>query len=118
MNILVAVLNSFWQATALAALLWLALRVLPRVNASTRYVIWFAALLLLLVLPAAPVIVDSIHVRPRRPAKSQSAVVATLAAGNDLRAPLTIEQPAIVTLPDLSARWFRWLIGLWAVVSL
>src|SRR6516165_8816001 len=98
MNIVVAVLNSFWQAAALAALVWLALKVLPGVNASTRYVIWFAALLLLLVLPAVPLIVDSIHVG----VKSEPAPVAARTSGTDFMAPLAIDQPAIVTLrPDL-----------------
>jgi uncharacterized protein (TIGR03435 family) len=115
MNVLVAVLNSFWQAAILAALVWLALRVLPDLNASTRYVIWFATLLLLLFLPSLPVIVDSIHVN----AKSEPATVAVRTSGADPRAPLAIEQPAIVTLkPDLSARWLRWLLALWAAASL
>jgi uncharacterized protein (TIGR03435 family) len=115
MNILVAVLNSFWLAAALAALVWLALKVLPGVNASTRYVIWFAALLLLLVLPVVPVIVDSIHVS----AQSEPAPAAARTSGTDLPAPPAIDQPAIVTLrPDLSVRWIPWLSALWAAVSL
>lgn len=115
MNILIAVLNSFWQAAALAALVWLALRVLPGINASTRYVIWFAALLLLLTLPAVPVIVDSIHVS----AKSEPAAVAARTSGADFRRPLVIDQPAIVTLrPDHSAGWLSYLLALWAAVSL
>ena len=115
MSILIALLNSFWQAAALAVLVWLALRVLPGVNASTRYVIWFAVLMLLLGLPAVPAIVESLHFG----AKSEPVAVAASAAETDLRAPLVIEQPAIVTLrPDLSLGWLRWLLALWVAASL
>jgi uncharacterized protein (TIGR03435 family) len=114
MNILVAVLNSLWQAAALAALAWLALKVLPGINASTRYVIWFAALLLLLVLPAVPLIVGSTHVS----ARSEPAPVAARTSDTDLPAPLAIDQPAIVTLrPNLTGLWLRLLLPLWAAIS-
>jgi uncharacterized protein (TIGR03435 family) len=115
MNILVAVLNSFWQAAVLAALVWLALRALPGVNASTRYVIWFAALLLLLVLPAVPVIVESLHLDVR----SEPIATPARTAGTEVRTPLAIDQPAIVTLrPDPFAGGLRWLLALWAAVAL
>ena len=115
MNILIAVLNSLWQAAILAALVWLALRALPRVNASTRYVIWFVVLLQLLVLPAVPTIVESLHLS----VKSAPTPVEARAASGDLRVALTIDQPAIVTLrPDQSTGWLGWLAGLWAAVFL
>jgi uncharacterized protein (TIGR03435 family) len=115
MNILIAVLNSLWQAAILAALVWLALRALPRINASTRYAIWLAALALLLVLPAVPTIVESLHLS----VKSAPAAVEARTPSGDLRAALAIDQPAIVTLrPEQSTGWLQWLATLWAAVFL
>ena len=37
-------MNSLWEAALLAALVWLALRFAPRMNAATRFAIWWAAL--------------------------------------------------------------------------
>src|SRR5215469_16838295 len=55
LEVFAAVLNSLWQAALAAALVWAALRWLrPRFNAATRYVIWWAALGVILLLPAGP----------------------------------------------------------------
>ena len=54
MAVLMAVLNSLWEAALLAALVWLALRFVSRMNAATRFAIWWAALGIVLILPAAP----------------------------------------------------------------
>ena len=35
---------ALWQSTAIVLLVWLVLKCLPRVNATTRYAMWFAAL--------------------------------------------------------------------------
>lgn len=51
-----AVLNSLWQAVALAAAAWVAMRSMPRMNAATRHVLWWAVLSVILVLPMSPVI--------------------------------------------------------------
>ncbi len=50
---LVVLVNSLWQGAAIAGLTWLALRVFPRVNASTRYAAWTVALVAVLVVPIA-----------------------------------------------------------------
>jgi beta-lactamase regulating signal transducer with metallopeptidase domain len=50
--VLSAALNTLWQAALLALLVWAILRVLPRMNASTRHAVWWAALAALLLLPA------------------------------------------------------------------
>ena len=39
-----AVLNSLWQAIAIAALVWAVLKVAPRVNAATRHAVWWLVL--------------------------------------------------------------------------
>jgi len=53
-RIVVATLfNSLWEAALLAAIVALALRVLPNVNATTRYAAWCVALVASLLLPLA-----------------------------------------------------------------
>ncbi len=42
--VIVVLVNGLWQGVAIAALTWLALRLFPRVNASTRYAAWTLAL--------------------------------------------------------------------------
>lgn len=54
MAVLTAVLNSLWQAALLAALVRLGLRLAPRVNAATRFAIWWTVLGMVRILPAAP----------------------------------------------------------------
>jgi beta-lactamase regulating signal transducer with metallopeptidase domain len=46
-----AILNSLWEALALALLAWLVLRLVPRANASLRYALWCVALAAVLLLP-------------------------------------------------------------------
>src|SRR5947207_7037399 len=50
---LAAVLNTLWLALAVAAILWFALRLSPRVNAATRHAIWWAVLALVVLMPFA-----------------------------------------------------------------
>lgn len=50
---LTAVLNTLWLALAVAAMIWFVLRLLPRVNAATRHVVWWAVLVLVVLLPLA-----------------------------------------------------------------
>ncbi|MGB6986422.1 MAG: pentapeptide repeat-containing protein [Candidatus Aquilonibacter sp.] len=49
--VIVVLVNGLWQGVAIAALTWLALRLFPRVNASTRYAAWTLALVAVLVVP-------------------------------------------------------------------
>ncbi|MBA0083571.1 MAG: M56 family metallopeptidase [Acidobacteria bacterium Pan2503] len=48
-----AVLNTLWLALAVAAVIWLALRLMPRVNAATRHAVWWAVLALVVLMPLA-----------------------------------------------------------------
>ena len=63
MNILLEVLdalaNTLWQAAIIAISVWLLLRLTPRMNAATRYAIWWATLGAVLLLPFAARIVSS-----------------------------------------------------------
>ena len=48
---LMAVLNTLWQAIAVAAVMWFILRLMPRVNAATRHAVWWAVLALVVLMP-------------------------------------------------------------------
>jgi len=106
-GILTAVLNTLWLGTALAGLVWLALRWLP-VNAATRCVIWWVVLAMLVVLPLAPR-----HVPQVASARGQI-VTASYSLPPDVG-----ESPAIVTLPEKpAARWPVVIFAFWAAVLL
>src|SRR6201999_358186 len=96
-QILAAVLNSLWQAAIVATLVWLSLRFLPRmriyVNAATRYVIWWAALAVILLLPTAPRILETSHAA----AQPISPATAAYLSPPALRSPLIQDAPLIVT---------------------
>lgn len=51
--VIVVLVNTLWQGLAIAGLTWLALRLFPRVNASTRYAAWTLALVAVVVVPIA-----------------------------------------------------------------
>ena len=57
------VLNSLWQSMTLVALVWALLHLIRRTNATTRYSIWLACLLAVVVLPALTILM-----RPSQPA--------------------------------------------------
>ena len=72
-RIVVATLfNSLWEAALLAALVALVLRVLPNVNATTRYAAWCVALAASLLLPLATALPQ---IAVQQPAVTQHAVV-------------------------------------------
>jgi beta-lactamase regulating signal transducer with metallopeptidase domain len=54
---LAAVLNTLWLALAVAAFLWFALRLTPRVNAATCHAVWWAVLALVVLMPFATLFV-------------------------------------------------------------
>lgn len=53
-----ALLNSLWQGIALTALTWAFLRLMPRANAATRYGVWLATLVALVVIPLSGVLLS------------------------------------------------------------
>ncbi|MBZ5617958.1 MAG: M56 family metallopeptidase [Acidobacteriia bacterium] len=128
-----AVLNSLWQAVALAAGAWLAMRLSPRMNAATRHVLWWTVLAVILVLPMAP----GILARWRAPSEpvAQVQAAATAPPGGE-PAPLDAEPVALavqawrtsVTRPtpppsahplELRAgAWPSWIVALWSAVML
>lgn len=66
-------INGLWQGSLLAGLVWVSLRMLQRrINATTRFAIWWATLLLMLWLPwthlqvaSQPPLTADFHARPR-----------------------------------------------------
>lgn len=84
-----SVLNSVWLALPLTVVTAAVLRVMPRSNATTRYAVWFTALLLILAMPVLFVLV------PRQAAVSAAAKPAPFAA---VAVPVTAEWPVYVAL--------------------
>jgi uncharacterized protein (TIGR03435 family) len=113
MRTVIALLNSLWQSGVVAALVWLALKFARRINAATRYIIWWIVLASVLLLPLAEL--------PRQPWRAQSApVVAPRPTGiNYLKTPMLIAPDAIVTFrEEPSVRWPVLILGLWAALLL
>lgn len=50
---LTAVLNTLWLAFGVAVVIWLALRLMPRVNGATRHAVWWTVLALVAAMPLA-----------------------------------------------------------------
>jgi uncharacterized protein (TIGR03435 family) len=110
--ILSAVVNSLWQALAVAVLVWLALRFMPRINAATRYAIWWATLGVVLILPVAPrlILLARSHSKP---------VVVTAAKTPETPAPAVAVEPVIVTVaPGRTAIWPIVVLIVWAALLL
>ena len=110
--ILSAVVNSLWQALAVAALVWLALKFIPRINAATRYAIWWATLGVVLILPVAPRLILMMRTHP------------TPAAVTTVKTPLTATptvtaEPVIVTVtPGRTAMWPIAILAVWTAILL
>ena len=68
-SLFAALLNGIVASAALAAVLWIALRLAPRrlLNAATRYAIWCAALATTAVLPALYLTAGARHAQPAAP---------------------------------------------------
>src|SRR5258707_14566040 len=95
---LVAVLNSLWQSALAAGLIWLTLKFLPQtrvsINAATRHVIWWATLIVVLVLPVAPRAMEALHTRV------QPAPAAMQVQSRRVLEPAIVERSAIVTVQE------------------
>jgi beta-lactamase regulating signal transducer with metallopeptidase domain len=52
--LLAAILNTLWQSAALAAIVWIVLRIARTTNAATRHAIWWVVLAVIVLLPAIP----------------------------------------------------------------
>jgi uncharacterized protein (TIGR03435 family) len=114
LEILAAALNSLWEAALVAALVWLGLRFI-RTNAATRYIVWWAALAVVLVLPAVPRVSTLLRARSQ-PAAALSPQPATLRGSASLS---SSDSQAFITLrEERAAKWPFAILGLWAAVFL
>jgi uncharacterized protein (TIGR03435 family) len=117
LEIVTAILNSLWQAAAVAGLVWLVLKV-ETVNAATRCIIWWATLAVVLFLPAAPYLGARLRPQPRVAEISYRSESAPTANPHS-QAVEAGELSAIVTLPEKpGAKWPSMVVALWAVVFL
>jgi len=113
MNALLEVfLNTFWQAAAVAFVVWAGLRFMPRINAATRGAIWWSVLVLVMLLP----VIRLVGVRPRPAAVARSVVYTVPSA---YRAVATVVSPG----PRAPVRvrpgnWARFFLALWSAVCL
>jgi uncharacterized protein (TIGR03435 family) len=112
LSILTAVVNSLWQALAVTVLVWLVLRFARRINAATRYAIWWATLGVVLILPVAPRLISVIRTHPHPVA------LATAKPPSVTLAPVIVE-PVVVTVPqDRRAIWPIAVAAIWAAILL
>jgi uncharacterized protein (TIGR03435 family) len=114
-SLIVAVMNSLWQAALLAAFVWLVLRFAPKVNAATRFAIWWAVLGVVLMLPAAPGLIR--HTQDFFEPD-------TLQASKPLFAPPATPRPVfegapLVTVePGPGIGWPHWIAAVWTMALL
>lgn len=129
-TLLLAILNSFWLVAAVAVSAVLAMRIVPRFSAATRYAIWWTVLGATLVLPAVrsmPSITSGSRdaaVTPAGDASRTTAVAdvdtAAVAAEPDSAADLraSASHPAFFPLHLPAGRWPLWVLAVWTVVFL
>lgn len=110
--ILSAAVNSLWQALAVAALVWLALRFMPRINAATRHAIWWATLAVVLVLPIVPRLTQTMRAHP------QSVAVSAVKTPGVAAPPVTVEPVVITVAPGRTAIWPFAILAVWAAILL
>ena len=108
--ILDAVINALWQAVAVAVLVRLALRFMPRMNAATRYAIWWATLAVVLVLPAGPRLTRMIRIHP------QPAAVTATPAPKATVPPVTVEPLIVPIASGRTARWPLTVLAVWSAI--
>jgi beta-lactamase regulating signal transducer with metallopeptidase domain len=110
-GIVAAVLNTFWQTIAVIFLTGAALRLLPGINAATRYFVWWTALAAVALLPFASWLVES---GPRTARAAPNAVALPLPAGASVTAvPASVPEPAApLRLP------FEFHVGMWLLAAL
>src|SRR5215469_7805707 len=111
----IEVLNRLWQAAVVAALVWLALRLSPRMNAATRFAIWWATLAVVLILPAAPRFIASAR-DWFKPAPIQS--TRPLYVPRSTPTPVIDLAPLVTVEQRETSRWPFWAAAVWGTILL
>ena len=109
---LLAVLNSLWMAVALTFTAWTLARLLPRTNAATRHLLWWAVLGLLMFLP--------FRGADRRPAPLaiRKVVAMPIAAVPVAYTPTPTPMPATFPLRLPAGEWPSVVLVFWALFCL
>src|ERR1035438_4250199 len=110
--ILGAVVNSLWQALAVAVLVWLALRFTPRINAATRYAFGRPTRGVVLILPVAPRLILMMRPHPK------PAAVAAAKAPKIATPPVSVEPVVVTVAPGRTAIWPVAVLAVWAAILL
>jgi beta-lactamase regulating signal transducer with metallopeptidase domain len=120
-----AVLNSLWQAAAVAAAAWAAMRFVPRINAATRHLVWWAVLAVILVLPAAPAILASWQATSQLAPQQQGAGIPSAAfeVASDPASGMPRPTPTHSVVPPAplelrAGAWPTWIAAVWSAVLL
>jgi beta-lactamase regulating signal transducer with metallopeptidase domain len=114
-TVLLAILNTFWQSAAIAAAVWLVLRLARGTNAATRHALWWAALAVIVLLPAIP---------ERRTAPGPAPTATAAPVETFELAPLPIGprqpiEPAAIRGVELpSGKWPAIVFSIWALLCL
>lgn len=109
-DVFVPLLNSLWQAAAICVLASLVMRFPPRVNAATRYAIWWALLGVVLLLPLAPAL-------PERSQPAAAVVRSSTGSSINPLLPQELKTSAIVNVrPASTPKWPVALAALWALL--
>jgi beta-lactamase regulating signal transducer with metallopeptidase domain len=124
---LLAILNSLWIVTAVTAAVALAMKASPRVNAATRYAVWWSVLGMVVALPLAmvgraPWFSASEPVTPRVSAATP-AHYASVSEAPVVESPQASSSPAEPSARFLpielhTGTWSAWILALWTVVFL
>ncbi len=88
--ILQALLNSLWQGLLIAALVWLLLRVIGQVSATTRHAVWLVSLVTIGLLP-----VLALTISPKPPQRALQ-----LASATALPTTTSVTTDKLIVLPD------------------
>jgi beta-lactamase regulating signal transducer with metallopeptidase domain len=113
-----AVVNSLWQAAAIAFAAWIFTRFMPRMNAATRHIIWWAALVTILILPLAGLMPPTAAPVASEPLQSiTEATPATPISLGPVGAPAVIEPPR-ARMEVRGGGWPTWIFALWTAILL
>jgi len=118
---LAAVVNSLWQAVAVAAAAWMAMRFTHGMNAATRHTLWWAVLAMVVVLPVAPVVAPAVLSPASSPVEQlrdqNQARPEEPAAPPQIEAPIAADPPP-APLEIRAGTWPLWILAAWTTVLL
>ena len=123
-SVFVAVLNSLWPAAGVTVASWLPLKFTPRISAATRFVVWWAVLAAVLLLPLMQEFGAERQKTPDTPIASslpmESPNPAVAAPREILSGAAAVPAPAsrgpALPVQLRAAAWPLWIIAVWFVL--